>query len=403
MNKSSGERSLAPKAPLWLLALNMGCGTLGITIISPALGLVTNDFGVDEATGQWVLSAYFGAIALVQLFYGPLSDRFGRKIPLLSGLTLYGLGGFLGAYAPSIETLIAARVIQGLGGGSIISIIRAIINDSYERLEAAGAFALISGIMVVVPIFSFISGGLLGEMIGWQGTMFLIGIAGGIAGILNYSYLHETNLYKLEKLNPLGLFRNYMKLLVNRNFNAFMMASACNSGIFFSMIGFLPYEFARRGFTSMEFGFWFALSPFGYMIGNFMTRFWVKKLGIEMMTLSGSLISLVSMFALLGFDFLGWMHPLWIALPSMIYGISAGLVIGNGSMGAVYAAGHLAGSASGMIGAVQMGFGVLSGSLVVLAGGYESLNHGIQVLIGFSLVSVIFSMMTSRQKTVEAI
>ena len=100
----------------------MGCGTLGITIISPALGLVTNDFGVDEATGQWVLSAYFGAIALVQLFYGPLSDRFGRKIPLLSGLTLYSLGGFLGAYAPSIETLIAARVIQGLGGGSIISI-----------------------------------------------------------------------------------------------------------------------------------------------------------------------------------------------------------------------------------------------------------------------------------------
>ena len=113
----------------------MGCGTLGITIISPALGLVTNDFGVDEATGQWVLSAYFGAIALVQLFYGPLSDRFGRKIPLLSGLTLYGLGGFLGAYAPSIETLIAARVIQGLGGGSIISIIRAIINDSFKRLD----------------------------------------------------------------------------------------------------------------------------------------------------------------------------------------------------------------------------------------------------------------------------
>ena len=72
-------------------------------------------------------------------------------------------------------------------------------------------------------------------------------------------------------------------------------------------------------------------------------------------------------------------------------------------MGAVYAAGHLAGSASGMLGAVQMGFGVLSGSLVVLAGGYESFNHGVQVLIGFSLVSVIFSMMTSRQKTVEAI
>ena len=77
----------------------------------------------------------------------------------------------------------------------------------------------------------------------------------------------------------------------------------------------------------MEFGFWFALSPFGHMIVNFMTRFWVKKLGIEMMTLSGSLISLVSIFALLGVDFLGWMHPLWITLPSLIYEIYAGLVI----------------------------------------------------------------------------
>ena len=91
MNTSTGQRILAKKAPLWLLAFNMGCGTLGITIISPTLGLVTDFFSVDKATSQWVLSAYFASIAVSQLFYGPLSDRFGRKIPLLSGLALYGL------------------------------------------------------------------------------------------------------------------------------------------------------------------------------------------------------------------------------------------------------------------------------------------------------------------------
>ena len=399
MNTSTGQRILAKKAPLWLLAFNMGCGTLGITIISPTLGLVTDFFSVDEATGQWVLSAYFASIAVSQLFYGPLSDRFGRKIPLLSGLALYGLGGFMGALAPSIETLIAARVIQGLGGGSIISIIRAIINDSFERLEAAGAFALVSGIMVVVPIFSFISGGLVGELIGWQGTMLVVGLSGCISMALNYFFLQETNLYKLEKLDPRGLLKNYLSLLGIRDFNAFMFATACNSGIFFSLIGFLPFEFARRGLSSMEFGFWFALSPFGYMVGNFLTRFFVKNLGIEKMTLGGSILSLVSMLSLLGVSYLEWMHPIWIAFLSMIYGISAGLVIGNASMGAVYAAENLAGSASGMLGSVQMGFGVLSGGLVVMAGGYQDYSQGVLVLIGFSVVSVIFSLMAGKQKT----
>ncbi|MDP6728945.1 MAG: MFS transporter, partial [SAR324 cluster bacterium] len=120
---------------------------------------------------------------------------------------------------------------------------------------------------------------------------------------------------------------------------------------------------------------------------------------IEKMTLGGSILSLVSMLSLLGVSYLEWMHPIWIAFPSMIYGISAGLVIGNASMGAVYAAENLAGSASGMLGSVQMGFGVLSGGLVVMAGGYQDYSQGVLILIGFSVVSVICSLMAGKQKT----
>ncbi|HCP33555.1 MAG TPA: MFS transporter, partial [Deltaproteobacteria bacterium] len=112
------------------------------------------------------------------------------------------------------------------------------------------AFALVSGIMVVVPIFSFISGGVVGELIGWQGTMLVVGLSGCISMALNYFFLQETNLYKLEKLDPRGLLKNYLSLLGIRDFNAFMFATACNSGIFFSLIGFLPFEFARRGLSS---------------------------------------------------------------------------------------------------------------------------------------------------------
>ena len=132
-------RTLAQKPPLWLLVLILGSGTVGITIISPTLKAIAEDFRVEDSLTQWLLSGYFIAVAFSQLVYGPLSDRYGRKAPLLTGLALYVIGGAAGALAPSMEWLIAARVLQGLGAAAIMSIVRAIVNDSYERTEGAAA------------------------------------------------------------------------------------------------------------------------------------------------------------------------------------------------------------------------------------------------------------------------
>ena len=132
-------RTLAQKPPLWLLVLILGSGTVGITIISPTLKAIAEDFRVEDSLTQWLLSGYFIAVAFSQLVYGPLSDRYGRKAPLLTGLALYVIGGAAGALAPSMEWLIAARVLQGLGAAAIMSIVRAIVNDSYERTEGAPA------------------------------------------------------------------------------------------------------------------------------------------------------------------------------------------------------------------------------------------------------------------------
>ena len=124
-----------------------------------------------------------------QLIYGPMSDRYGRRKPLLIGMGLYAMGGILGVYAASITTLIYARILQGLGAAATVSIVRAIINDSYDRTKGASVFATISAVMVIAPIFSFISGGLVDEMIGWKGTMVIIALAGGLSPV---SYTHLT-------------------------------------------------------------------------------------------------------------------------------------------------------------------------------------------------------------------
>ena len=379
------------KVATWLLVVTMGCGTAGITIISPALNSITKYFSVDEAAAQSLLSGYFIAMAVSQLIYGPLSDRYGRRRPLLVGLVGFALGGLLAASAESFEVLVLARVLQGLGAASIASIIRAIINDSYGRLEAAGAFATISGIMVIVPIFSFAFGGLISDLIGWKGIMFGIFFAGLIPLALNFIFLPETNLRPISQIRLGSLAHDHLSLMTNRVFLTFMIASSCSAGIFFSMIGFVPFEYVRIGVDTSEVGLWFMLIPFGYTFGNFLTKRFVHRIGIERMSQIGGLISMLAMSALLLPSLLGWKHPIMIAVPCFFFGFSSGFVIANSPMGAIASAGKLGGSASGIVGAVQMGFGVLGGSLVVSVGGYEHFESGVLVLIGLAALSTLSS------------
>ena len=180
MNQSSSglKSDNIPTISLWLLASIMGTGFLGITIISPALGTITSYFETSEEEAQLLLSGFFLSMAIAQLIYGPLSDLYGRRPFLLMGLVLFSLGGLLAGFSPSMEMLVSARIIQGLGAAAIVSIVRVIINDIYDRLEGASAFALMSMIMSTVPIISFVFGGLICDLIGWRGTMFLIFTSG---------------------------------------------------------------------------------------------------------------------------------------------------------------------------------------------------------------------------------
>ena len=402
MQTPPNPRPIARKPPLWLLVLTMGCGTVGITIISPTLKVIAEDFQVSDSLTQLLLSGYFTSVALSQLVYGPLSDRYGRKVPLILGLVLYAVGGVMGALAMSMEWLIAARVFQGLGGAASPSIVRAIINDSYERSAAAAAFGAIAAVMAIVPILSFISGGLISEVLGWRGAMLIIAIIGAVTLVMVECFLQETNLTPLGQLKATKLAREYRLLITNPIFLTFALASSCSTGIFFSFIGFLPYEYARLGVGMGETGIWFALTPVGYMFGNLCTKKFTPKLGVETMMLIGSFICLLASSLLLGVSQYPERTPIMLALPCMVFGLSAGIVIPNGTMGAIAVAGRLGGSASGITGALQLGFGVLGASLVATVGGYEQVAQGFLVLLGFAVVAVGSSLLALRVKPAQA-
>ena len=225
-HKASVFRSAnIPAISIWLLAVIMGTGFLGITVIAPALGSITVYFKTGGEEAQLLLSGFFLSMAISQLIYGPLSDIFGRRPFLLIGLLLYSIGGLLAGFAQSMELLISARIIQGLGAAAIVSIVRVIINDIYDRLEGASAFALMSMIMSVVPILSFVFGGIVCDLIGWRGTMFLICISSALLLITVIITLPETNYKKNKKFQFTSVFNDYVTLMKNKNFLAFMLTS----------------------------------------------------------------------------------------------------------------------------------------------------------------------------------
>ena len=381
------------KAAIWLLVVTMGCGTVGVTVISPALNSISEYFKVDRSSSQLLLTVYFVSVAFFQLVYGPLSDRFGRKPPLLYGLGILALGGLLGSIAESFEILILARVLQGMGAASIYSIVRAIINDSYGCEEGASALSTITGIMMVAPIFSLASGGVITELIGWKGAMFLISLAGLIPLSLNSILLPETNIQQIQRVNFNILVKNHLSILANPLFLSFMFASSSCVGIWFTMLGFFPFEYKRIGVESSEIGFWFIFGPLGFAIGNFLSGRLIHSLGIIKMVQIGGILTLFAITALLFPSQLNWSHPILIGGPCLFSGFAAGFVMAPSTMGAIATAGNLGGSASGILGATQMVFGVLGGSVVVFVGGYETFEHGVLVLMGLAALTILSSTM----------
>ena len=391
-HKASVLRSAnIPAISVWLLAAIMGTGFLGITVIAPALGAITVYFKASEAEAQLLLSGFFLSMAISQLIYGPLSDIFGRRPFLLIGLLLYSIGGLLAGFAQSMEILISARIIQGLGAAAIVSIVRVIINDIYDRLEGASAFALMSMIMSVVPILSFVFGGIVCDLIGWRGTMFLICISGALLLIIVIITLPETNYKKNKKFQFTSVFNDYVTLMKNKNFLAFMLTSSSCAGIFFTMVGFISFEYIRIGVKPAEIGFWFMLNPCGYILGNYITKRYVGKFGIESMSQLGGCmcsISVVSLFLPWTFDL---NHPSLLGLSGLLLGFASGFVIANTTIGAMSSAGDSSGNASGVVGAAQLGFGILGGAIVVNIGGYEHFERGLLVLVALSIISLYFA------------
>jgi DHA1 family bicyclomycin/chloramphenicol resistance-like MFS transporter len=392
---SSAVSVVAP--PIWFLALCTASAVVGLTILTPAVPLIKAELGVSSAAVQQLLTVFMIALALGQLICGPISDRLGRRPVLLAGGLLYVIGSIGALVTNRIEWLIGLRIVQGLGAAACMSMGRAIVNDAFERSEAARQMSTISMVLAVAPALSIAFGGVLAETAGWKGTMVLLSAA-GIAVLVSAWYLAaETNLNKLDKINPGTVAHAYREVLSNNRFLCWALSSGMQIGIFFSLNAFLAYQYQRHGYSLAEFGLWFALTPLFYLIGNTCNRQWFAARGLERAAMVGCVLSLVAVTALFVTQAIGMTHALSLALPCCLFGFSNGIVVANATVGAISESGRHVGTGTGIVGAWQMATGGISGAIIVALGGAQVFAVAAGALIVMSIVSVMSMLYVYRK------
>lgn len=374
--------------PSWLIGLSTGTAVMGITLITPALPLIRAEMGVSANAVQFLFTGYLMMLAASQLVVGPFSDLFGRRPFLIAGALMIAFGGMVTILADDITTLTFGRILQGLGAGACISMARAMINDAFERQQAARKMATVQSVQAIVPIIALMTGGAIVGQFGWVGVMWMICGAGLILTVFLPFLLRETFFDTKPTLSPRAVGAAYLHVLKIPLFLGFAIVSGTQVGMFFAMNGFLPYRYAELGISTLEFGFWFGLTPVSYFIGNLANRFFGVGLGIERAVLIGCVLCSLSLILLFATQYFGVTSVLGIVLPCCLFGFSNGLTIANTVIGGIKSAGKYAGTGSGIIGAMQMITGSLLGSVIILLGG----DRDIVVACALVLLAGIISM-----------
>ena len=349
-----------PGSPLFLFVLVAltALGPMSMQIFLPALPAIRNEFAVAGAAAQATLSVSMLAIALSTLVYGPISDRFGRRPIVIFGLVVYLVGSAMCAAAPDIWVLVSGRVLQGAGGASGMVLARAIVRDVYSRERSAAVIAYLTTAMAVAPMAAPAIGGVLTEFVSWRANFAFVGLIGAAIGVLVLVRLTETHTERETEFGFGKMLRGFGRLLARPIFCGYAFNAAFSLSVFFAFISGAPYvmvDILHR--PASEYGFYFILTAIGFMSGSFVAARISERVGIDRMILAGSALSLVTVAGTAVLLAAGLWHPLTLFGPASVAAFATGLSMPNAQAGAISINPKAAGSASGLLGFIQMAVG----------------------------------------------
>ncbi len=358
-----------------MLALLAAMGPLSTDMYLASLPAMTEAFSATVGGIQLTLSVYMAGFALSQIFFGPLSDRFGRRPLLLGGLLLYSGSGLACAFAPNIETLIGLRLLQAIGAcvGPVLS--RAVVRDLYGREGSARAMSHMGTAMAVAPFVAPILGSYLSVWFGWQANFYFMGAYGLIGAAAVWALLAESVPQKdLHALRPSQMARNFSRLLRDRSYLGYTLAcSFCYGGLFAFISGSSFVLIDMLGVAQENFGYFFAMGVGGYMLGTVVSGRLAGRLSMSAAVAAGATVSAGAGVAMAGMAWAGIDSVTAVVAPMVVYMAGMGIVLPQAQSAAIAPYPQMAGSASALLGTLQYSFAAIVGV------GVGQLDDGTQI------------------------
>jgi len=357
-----------PKVPLWLLALFTFAGTLAIHIFVPALPFAAISLSASNASVQLTISVYIAGLAIGQLIYGPVSDRFGRRPTLMVGLTLYTVAGFAAALAPDIDSLVCARFLQALGGCAGVVLGRAIVRDTAATHEAARRLALMNLVVIIGPGLAPIVGSALALTFGWRSVLYALCALGVVNLIFTWRLLPETGTTAAAANSSVSvLARNYWQLLKSPAFLGYAIGGGCSTSAIYAFIATAPFIFVHQlNRPAHEVGIYLAILASGGWFGYMLVWRLSHRVGLRALLVAGNGLCVLGAFVLLGLAASQHLSVVLVMLSMCVFSVGAGVASPAALTEAISVNQRVTGSASGLYGFTQMAVGALCAVLASL-------------------------------------
>ncbi|MFK4595449.1 Bcr/CflA family multidrug efflux MFS transporter [Streptomyces pristinaespiralis] len=346
---------------------------LSMDMYLPALPAVTDSLHAPAATVQLTLTACLAGMALGQLVVGPMSDKWGRRRPLLVGMLVYVVATAMCAFAPTVELLVGFRLLQGLAGAAGIVIARAVVRDLYDGVEMARFFSTLMLISGVAPVIAPLIGGQVLRVTDWRGIFAVLTVVGVLLTLVVVKWLHET--LPVDKRHSGGVgqaLRTMRGLLADRVFAGYMLSGGLAFAALFAYIAASPFVVQEiYGASPQTFSLLFGLNSIGLIaVGQINGRLLVGRVsldkalgfGLAVITLAATALLLMTtgVFGEVG------LFP--VAAGLFVLMSAMGLAMPNTNALALLRTPHAAGSASALIGTASFLVGAVASPLVGIAG-----------------------------------
>ncbi len=374
-----------------IVTLCVALGPLATDLYLPSLPSIGRAFDVGVGEAQLTLSVFLVGFAFSQLIYGPLSDRFGRRPVMLSGILIFLAASIFCAFAWSLEALLVGRLLQSLGicAGPVLG--RAVVRDAWGADRSARILSYTGSAMALAPAVGPIIGGFLEAAFGWRSSFHALSVFAVLLLAFVFLRLPETNRKPdLSALRPLRIAGNFLVLLRHRSYLGYMLIGALSyAGLFVFISGSSFLLIGDLGLSPQAYGLSFAAVICGYILGSFASGRFGERFGRERMLTLGVAAATLSACLGIGLALFGVLAVWSVVGATALYFLAAGFTFPNAVAGALRHYPHMAGAASSLMGFVQMG--IAAGLGIAVGQLHDGTHLPMAAAIGFAAGGIALS------------